>query len=96
MGRLQFNDQWAGALRGEIYSDPDGRASDDGDLYVFAQPDLMLYSATLTAELVPARGLILRLDNRLDASNEDVFPSKVRTYGTTQFTSTLGVVVTSD
>jgi hypothetical protein len=96
MARLQFNDEWAGALRGEVYSDPDGRASNDGDLYVFAQPDVMLYSATLTAEVVPSDGLILRLDNRLDASSEDVFPSKVRTYGSTQFTSTLGVVVTTD
>jgi hypothetical protein len=65
-------------------------------VYVFAQPDLMLYSATLTAEVAPAEGLLLRLDNRLDAASEDVFPSKVRTYGSTQFTATLGVVVRTD
>lgn len=96
MGRLQLTEQWAGALRGELFSDPDGRVTNDGDLYVFAQPDLMLYSATLTIEVEPAQGLLFRLDNRLDAANEDVFPSKVRTYGSTQFTSTLGVVASVD
>jgi hypothetical protein len=96
MGRLQFNDAWAGALRGEVYSDPDGRATNDGDTYVFTQPDVMLYSGTLTVEVVPSDGLILKLDNRLDAASDEVFPSKVRTYGSTQFTSTLGVVVTTD
>jgi hypothetical protein len=96
MGRLQLNDVWAGALRAELYSDPDGRATNDGDLYVSAQPDVMLYSGTLTIEAVPEPGLILRLDNRLDASNEEVYPSKVRTYGSTQFTTTLGVVVTTN
>jgi hypothetical protein len=96
MGRLQINDEWAGALRGELFSDPDGRVTNDGDLYVFSQPDLMLYSGTLTIEVTPAEGLLLRLDNRLDAANEEVFPSKVRTYGSTQFTSTLGVVVSTD
>lgn len=96
MGRLQFNDQWAGALRGEVFSDPNGRATSDGDLYVFAQPDVMLYSATVTAEVAPAEGLLLRLDNRLDASNQEVFPSKVRSYQSVQFTSTLGVVVSTN
>lgn len=96
MGRVQFNPQWAGALRGEVFSDPDGRATNDGDLYVFAQPDVMLYSATLTVEVVPEPGYLLRLDNRVDVSNEELFPAQVRTYEAAQFTSTLGVVVSTN
>ncbi len=96
MGRYQFDHSWAAALRGEIYGDPDARATADGDPYRTGVTDLSLYSATLTLEYVPVANLILRLDNRLDLANEDVYPQQLRSYGSLQGTSTLGVVVTTD
>jgi hypothetical protein len=96
MGRYQFSSEWAGALRGEIVGDPDARATADGDPFVSNVPDLMLYSATLTGEFAPTPNLILRLDGRLDAANEEVFPELTRSYEATQFTATLGAVVTTN
>lgn len=96
MGRYQVDNAWAAALRAEIYSDPDARATDDGDPYRTGVEDLTLYSATLTLEYVPVANLILRLDARADLANEDVFPEQLRSYGSVQGTTTLGVVVTTD
>ncbi len=94
--RLQFNEQWAGALRAELLSDPDARTTAGDDPYVVNVEDLMLYDVTLTAEVAPVENLILRLDNRLDISNEKVFQQQLRTYESIQFTSTLGAVVTTN
>jgi hypothetical protein len=96
MGRYQIDPSWAGALRAEVYGDPDARATADGDPYVSGVEELMLYSGTLTFEYLPTANLILRLDNRADVANEAVFPQHLRTYGEVQLTSTLGVVVTTD
>ena len=95
-GRMQFDDKWAGALRAEVLSDADARATAGDDPYIVNVEDLMLYGFTLTAEVAPVEGLVLRLDNRLDLSNENVFQRQVRTYETMQFTSTLGAVVSTN
>jgi hypothetical protein len=96
MGRYAFTSAWAGAARAELYSDPDGRATAGDDRYVVDVKELMLFSATFTAEYSPLSHLIFKLDNRLDFANEDVMPRQVRSYESIQVTSTLGVVVTSD
>lgn len=96
MARYQLDPAWALALRGEVYGDPDGRATSGDDPYVQNVAELQLYSATLTVELVPVSNLVLRLDNRLDFANEDVYPGQLRRYDSLQATSTLGVVVTSE
>jgi hypothetical protein len=93
LGRYQFTPSWALAARGELVSDPDGRATADGDPYIFNVPDLMLYSGTLTAEYAPHPNLVLRLDGRVDAANEDVYPVVTRSYSPVQFTTALGAVV---
>ncbi len=95
-GRMQFDERWAGALRAEVLSDADARATAGDDPYIVNVEKLMLYGFTLTAEVAPVEGLVLRLDNRLDLSNEDVFQRQVRTYETLQFTSTLGAVVSTN
>ncbi len=92
MGRSQVAERFALALRGEVFGDPDGRTNDDP--FVSA-PDVTLYSGTLTAEYAPAPSLLMRLDNRLDAASEEVFPVGVRSYASTQFTTTLGLVLTT-
>jgi hypothetical protein len=95
-GRYQINTEWAGALRAEVYSDPDARATAGDDPYIVDVADLMLYTLTLTAEVAPVPNLVLRIDNRLDLSNEDVFQKGLRTYEGQQFTSTIGAVVTTN
>lgn len=95
-GRYQLDSKWALALRGEIYSDPDGLVTAGDDPYINDVLDLTLYSATLTAELVPVPNLILRWDNRIDVANEAVFPRQLRSYEELQATSTLGVVVVTN
>jgi hypothetical protein len=92
-GRYQFNEQWAGALRGEVYSDPDARATAGDDPYIVNVEELMLYSLTLTVDVAPVPNLLLRWDNRLDLGSDAVFQRQVRTYETQQITSTVGLVV---
>jgi Putative beta-barrel porin-2, OmpL-like. bbp2 len=93
-GRYQISPRWAAAARGEIVGDPDGRMTTE-DPYVNAVEDLLLGSGTLTGEYAPTEALLLRLDARVDAANEKVFAAETRAYGTAQFTTTLGVVVTT-
>jgi hypothetical protein len=95
-GRYQFHDQWAAALRAEIFGDPDGRTTVGDDLYVVGVQDLLLTSATLTFDYAPVSGLLLRLDNRLDGASDAVFPRRLRSYETVAVTSTLGVVVSTN
>ncbi len=92
-GRYQFSDEFAAALRAEIYSDPDGRATAGDDPYIVDVEDLMLYSVTLTLDYAPVPNLLLRWDNRIDLGSDGVFQRQVRTYEKLQATSTLGLVV---
>lgn len=95
-GRYQIASEWAAALRAEILGDPDGRTSVGDDVYVQGAQDLILNSFTLTGEYAPAEALLFRLDARLDTANKDVFPGATRSYSGTQFTTTLGAVVTTN
>lgn len=55
--------------------------------------DLDLGSVTLTVDALVTSNLLLRLENRLDVAGTEVFGSGLRSYGNTQFTTTLGAVV---
>ncbi len=106
VGRMQLNETWAVALRGEYFKDADGR--------VFEYPlpgttaeggkvldDVELASGTLTVEARPTENLILRLENRGDfalgaSPDKNIFREKVRDTSDKAFTTTLGVVVTTN
>jgi len=92
--RYQLTPVWAVAGRGEYYKDPQG--------YTTGTNGISLATGTLTIEAKPTDNLILRLENRgdfaFDAASGDakVFPRKVRDFKKNQFTTTLGVVVTTN
>jgi len=100
--RYSFVEQFAIAARGEYLSDPDAYGT--GIAKAFATPDptvppvkdIKLVTGTLTLDYRPANYLILRLDNRLDWSNKQIFPKSVRDYTGAMPTTTLGVVVTTN
>ncbi len=94
--RYAFSPVWAGALRGEVFGDPDARATSGDDPHVNDVQDLMLYSGTLTIEAAPSDNLLFRLDARLDGANEAVFPRQLRSYEQIQPTLVLGVVATTN
>ena len=83
-----FNEQWNVAGRVERFED-NGGSRVDGDL----DSELVLHSFTATVVHSPHPVLRLMLDNRLDVADQDVFPQKLRSLGTTQFTTTFGVVL---
>lgn len=94
--RYQLTPVWALAGRGEYYRDKDGYTTGTGY-------DTTLATGTLTIEAKPTDNLILRLENRGDfvadtgsGGTKDVFPKKVRDSAANQFTTTLGVVVTTN
>ncbi|MCB9716707.1 MAG: outer membrane beta-barrel protein [Myxococcales bacterium] len=80
---------WFGlAARAELLGDPDGWMTG-------ASEGALLGTGTLTLDFRPRPYLVLRLEGRVDGSNESLFP---RGYGSTsshQLTTTLGLVVTS-
>jgi hypothetical protein len=86
--RYRFLEWLAAAARVEYLGDHDGRAT--------GTYDLSLFSATLTGEARITDHVIVRLDNRLDAGNKEVFREGVDAMSKTQFTTTLGVVFTTN
>lgn len=101
LARMQLSHVWAVAARGEYLADKDGRALRlmlPGDEHVH---DAKLASATLTIEARASENLILRWENRgdfvLDADpTKKIFQEDVRDGSQRLFTSTLGVVVTTE
>lgn len=95
--RLQLDPTWAVAARGEYYADPDGHtfgSAAGGD-------DFALATGTLTLEARPTDNLILRLENRGDfvlsgEPSRNVFKKGERETSDQLFTTTLGVVVTTN
>jgi hypothetical protein len=88
--RYAINDTFALAARGEYLSDPDGFATG------FAPNDIKLVTGTLTFDVSPADFLLVRLDNRLDWSNKEIFHKSVRELTGVMPTTTLGVIVHTD
>jgi hypothetical protein len=100
--RYAFVDKFAVAVRGEYLADPDAYGTGIAKLYAPTDPnvepptDIKLLTATLTLDYRPADFLILRLDNRADWSNKEIFPRSVRDMSGVMPTTTLGVVVTTN
>jgi len=100
--RYSFVDEFAIAARGEYLADPDAYATSVATIFAPADPNtpppknLKIASATLTLDYRPADYLILRLDNRIDWSNLEIFPKSVRDLTGVMPTTTLGVVVTTN
>jgi hypothetical protein len=84
LARYAFTDVWAAAVRGEYIGDKDGVITASG-------VDTTLYTGTLTLEAAPHKMLLIRLDNRLDASDKEAFHT-LTSSSKSQFTTTLGVV----
>jgi hypothetical protein len=87
--RYRFDQAWAVAARGEYLGDPQGLASGIGGL--------KLATGTLTVESKPIDQFVVRLEERADFAlgKGRVFPENVRGLSSQQWTTTLGVVVTS-
>jgi hypothetical protein len=80
------SDEFAIAVRGEYFSDPDGAATG------YRGNEVNIVTGTLTLEFLPADFLSLRLDNRIDWSDRTIFKKEIRDVTGTQVTTTLGVV----
>jgi len=87
-------DKFAVAGRGEIYRDKDGVTT--GSVNGIPITGATIYTGTVTLDLIPGKNLLVRLDNRVDSSNKQMFPKGVRELSGTMFTTTLGVVVTTN
>jgi len=85
---------FAVAGRGEIYRDKDGVTT--GSVNGIPITGSTIYTGTVTLDYLPSKNLLIRLDNRLDSSTKQIFPKGVRELSGTLFTSTLGVVVTTN
>ena len=92
--RYTFADQFAAAGRVEVYHDRDGATTGAVNGLPITQATIETY--TLTLDYLPTKHLTLRLDNRLDASNKKIFPKGIRELSGTLFTTTLGVVVSTN
>jgi hypothetical protein len=87
-------EKFAVAGRGEIYRDKDGVTT--GSVNGIPITGATIYTGTVTLDLLPTKNLLIRLDNRLDSSTKQMFPKGVRELSGTLFTTTLGVVVTTN
>jgi hypothetical protein len=90
--RYRFDQTWAVAARGEYLADPQGLAA--------RIRGLKLATGTLTVESKPIDQFVVRLEERADfaldaAGDTRIFPRNVRGWATEQWTTTLGVVVTT-
>jgi len=88
-------EKFAVAGRGEIYRDKDGVTT--GSVNGIPITGATISTGTLTLDYLPGKNLLIRLDNRLDWSNKEIFPKGVRPpLSGTLFTTTLGLVVTTN
>lgn len=99
----QATDMFGVALRGEFLSDSDNRLYRVATSYrgvSFPSTDnTNLGTVTATLDLKPVRGssnLIIRWDNRLEASNAEIFFNRSEEETKVWFGSVLGVVVTTN
>jgi hypothetical protein len=90
------------AARGEYYSDADGLTTGSvfqdrgGQAAALPITGVKIVTGTLTLDYLPTENLVLRLDNRVDHSNKEMFPKGVRELTGTLVTTTFGVVVTTN
>ncbi len=100
--RYQLTEVWALAARGE-YAAHSGDEIKTSGSYPLGTRGLSVATGTFTIEAMPTENLILRLDTRGDfalaADNDDekeIFQKDLRDTSSTLFTSTLGVIVTTN
>ncbi len=82
------------AGRGELYWDKDGTTT--GSVNNIDITDATITTGTLTIDYLPGKNLLVRLDNRLDHSTREMFPKGLHDLSGNQFTTTLGVVVSTN
>ncbi|HKO52803.1 MAG TPA: outer membrane beta-barrel protein, partial [Polyangiaceae bacterium] len=92
--RAMLHEKFAVAGRAEIYRDKDGVTT--GSVNGVPITGASIYTGTVTLDYLPSKNLLIRLDNRLDSSTKQIFPKGVRELSGTLFTTTLGVVVTTN
>ncbi len=93
-GRYAFNDTWAIALRGELFRDPQGFMT--GAVDASGNPmEVTIRTGTLTLEAKPCQYLIIRLENRVDSADQNIFKKNLNDTNNVQATTLLGVVVTT-
>lgn len=86
--RWQALEKFATAVRGEYYQDLTDYTTGAG-----TGGNVIIGTGTLTLEYAPLPNLLVRLDNRVDASTASMFQRGATGSSQRQFTSTLGVVV---
>jgi hypothetical protein len=92
--RYLLSHGFAVAARGEYYHDEDGLTTGSVDGIPIGAANI--FTGTLTVDYLPTKNLLLRLDNRVDWSDKQIFPKNIRDRDGTLVTSTLGVVVTTN
>jgi hypothetical protein len=92
--RYLITHAFAAAARGEVYRDKDGVTT--GSVNGIKITGATITTATLTFDYVPSKNLLVRLENRWDHSNKEMFPKGIRDLTGNLVTSTLGVVVTTN
>ena len=92
--RYLVTPEFAVAVRGEIYKDKDGVTT--GQVNGTLIKDVVISTGTLTFDYLPTKNLRFRLDNRLDYSTKEMFPKGLRELTGKLFTTTLGVIVTTN
>jgi hypothetical protein len=85
---------FAVAARGELYRDKDGVTT--GSVNGIPITGATISTGTVTIDYLPGKNLLVRLENREDHSNKEMFPKGVRDLTGNLVTSTLGVVVTTN
>ena len=88
--RLAVVDEFGVALRGEFFRD------EGGFITTYTDNKIDLWGGTLTLDYLPSDFLTIRLDNRLDWADHQIFYNGVRDLVGSQFTTTLGVVAHTD
>jgi hypothetical protein len=87
--RVAIVEEFGIAARGEYFRDTHGFINP----YTVTQN---LVGGTLTLDYLPSEFLTIRLDNRLDWSDRQIFNKSIRDHVGNQFTTTLGVVAHTD
>jgi hypothetical protein len=99
----QATDMFGIALRGELLSDSDNqifkatRTNFDVTFPTTEQTNVVTVTGTLDFKPIDgSNNLVIRWDNRIETSNEDIFFNRQSAETNVWFGSTLGVVVTTD
>jgi Putative beta-barrel porin-2, OmpL-like. bbp2 len=87
--RYAFTDAFSLALRGEVYKDANGVTTATGQ-------NVTLESGTLTLGFNPTANLLLKLDQRIDHANDELFLKGLTGHSENQVTTTFGVVATTN